>query len=225
MMINAVKKKGIKKKVVRKKQDGVPRRAALRKTRKNTAMDLVSLVWDGSIRSYTSDLRGKGDCDWDKVNSAMYDAVNLAIRAGLYFGTCDFRTFEEKFEINHWAGRDRHMFGESLYANAVQSGNTNACISFEMWKNRKPFIYEGERIYVGREFTWKGKKVECTSFAEDGSYLIACSYRTERKSVHETPIPIDKQHFVPKSNWEENRKVDRRFKITYEDLRKKKKAD
>ena len=89
----------------------------------------------------------------------------------------------------------------------------SACHSFEAWKDRKPFIYEGKRIYVGRKFMWKGKEVKCTSFAKDGGHLIACYFRYFPKCEN------------PTFSSDVERKVDRRFKIKYEDLRKGKKAD
>lgn len=60
---------------------------------------------------------------------------------------------------------------------AAQANNISACRSFEDWKERKPFMLDGERIYIGREFQFCNRKVTCTSFAKDGSYIIACSYR------------------------------------------------
>ena len=205
MVATPVEKKRIKKKSVKKKKDE-PRKAALKKSRKSSAMDLVSLVWDGSIGSHAIDFKNKKYPDWERVNRSMYRAVDLAIYSRLHFSTKDFKTFEAKFGMNYWAGRKDHMLGESLYASAVQSENLSACLSFEAWKDRKPYFLENKRIYVGRKFKWKGKLVTCTSFAQDSSYLIACSYET----VGPVGTPT--------------KKVDKRFTIKYEDLPKENKT-
>ncbi len=112
---------------------------------------------------------------WRIVNGSMHQVVKLAIDGGLRWGLGDFATVAKDFRIGYWGGNNGDS--EGLYSCAVESGNLSACLSFEAWKGRKPFIFHGKRISVGYDFRWAGERVTCTSFADDGASLIATSYK------------------------------------------------
>lgn len=125
------------------------------------ARQLVQLVWDNTSRD-----------SWLRLNEVMRDAVGLAISAGLRFAKDDIGHFSKTMRMHYWAS------AEGLYSAAVPRGNISACQAIEAFKGRTPFMFEDERIYVGREFVWQGDAVTCTSIDKDS--LIACSYRNGR---------------------------------------------
>ncbi len=51
--------------------------------------------------------------------------------------------------------------------------------TFEAWQGRKPFMWEGKRLYVGRAFMWEGVGVTVTSFQDEKGALTACSYKPD----------------------------------------------
>ena len=54
---------------------------------------------------------------------------------------------------------------------------------------------------------WQGEHVTCTSFAEDNSYFVACSYNVNEDSE------------------DYSRRIKHRFKITQKDLKKARKLE
>lgn len=162
---------------------------------------------------------------FDRKNSALRAALSLAVCGGLRFDLGDFETIEERCKGHHWMTRDGHMLGEGFYAGAVAEDNMSACLSFEAWKDRAPVIADDcqaagyyrwahasprarqrARLAVGSRLVWNGERVIVTSFAEDGSHVVACSYK---------PCP-------------DNRTILHRYKITRADIiaeRKRRKAE
>ncbi len=135
---------------------------------------------------------------WERLNAAMSTALSLAIWSGMRFDLDDFKTIAKEFNFGYWGGNDRHMSGEMFYLTACNcetryaSGrryppNPSCCLAFESWKDRRPFIVRspdkktGARVAVGARFEWRGEQVECTSFAEDGSRLVACTYKEPKR--------------------------------------------
>jgi hypothetical protein len=122
----------------------------------------------------------------------MRATLNLAIDAGFKFELDDFAIAYKEFRGGHWFTGDSR---EMLYSRACREANRSACIAYEAWRKRKPFIFDdafcyprhgespsGGRIYVGLEFLCSEGRVTCTSFADDGSYLVACSYSDSQKT-------------------------------------------
>jgi hypothetical protein len=101
----------------------------------------------------------------------MHSALMLAITSGLSFAPDDFKAIHDTMRGGYWMGD-----AESFFRVAVESNHTQACVSFETWYARKPFLWEGKRLYVGAQFTWEGEAVTVTSFSAKGS-LCACSYK------------------------------------------------
>lgn len=109
---------------------------------------------------------------WIRVNQAMYAALMLAIEGGLAFNKDDFKDIERKTRGGRWMGEPERFFKV-----AVEEGHVQACVSFESWVGRPPFMWDGKRLFVGRSFPWEGYQVTVTSFHADGTGLTACAYR------------------------------------------------
>lgn len=136
-----------------------------------------------------------------RLSDSMHSAMKLAIVSKMKFDKDDFKEFA-KF----WS------FSERYYELACKE-NISAAISFEAWKNRKPFIadmieygWQGAvkrnkgRLAVSSSFWWNGEKVTVTSFSGDGTYLIACSYKDKKPDEYRN-------------------KIKHQYKITHKDLR------
>jgi hypothetical protein len=127
------------------------------------AMTLMRTVWENRC--------GANEHSWRRVNSAMHSALMLAITSGLSFAPDDFKAIHDTMRGGYWMGD-----AENFFRVAVESNHTQACASFEAWEGRKPFLWEGKRLYVGATFTWEGEAVTVTSFSAKDS-LCACSYK------------------------------------------------
>lgn len=146
---------------------------------KSEAMILLLHVWECTNRSKLF--------SWERLNRSMRHALDLAIDCGMQFNLDDLNEFTNKLRRYYWS------HNEDAYTQSVKSNNLSACQALEHTLNRKPFIakfetrlgelaagrtaYRNEsRIAVGTEFQWKNERVKVTSFSEDQSYFIACSY-------------------------------------------------
>lgn len=162
------------------------------------AYQLISLVY-----RHQGHQQGRSRERW---YHAMQAAARLAIRFGLRFDREDFVHLTSSERDTY---RPRYCATERDYALACGCergrGNKSAVLAFEHWRDRRPFMVTEDgsktptRIYVGRQFRWAGDWVTCTSFAEDNSYVVVCTYRTGEK-------------YYP-------RKIERRIKLTREALR------
>jgi len=170
------------------------------------AIQLIDLVYTKSfaVKPHT----------WRVDNDCLETALSLAIRAGMEFYLDDFKYISDNFKFGYWAGNDGNMQGERYYFKAIREGNIRAAQSFEAWKNRKPFIYDGIshawkkdferkqcRVFVNAQFVWNGEQVRATSFSKNGLYFIACSYHTKKEGEYRD-------------------KIKRQYKITHADLKK-----
>jgi len=164
--------------------------------RQSSARKLIKLVWEHN--------REATGFSWQRLNSSMHQAVMLAINAGMQFSLNDFSEIYKEMRGHYWFGPDNaHSQGEYFYSTAVKTGNLSACQSFEQWKERPPFIFEGRRLHHGTELQWNNKRCKVTSFAKDGQSLTACSYR----------LVQDKREY-----WQ--KKIEKRFTVTITELRK-----
>jgi hypothetical protein len=118
-------------------------------------------------------------------------AIRLAIEGRFWWAADDFRDIYQHFR--HLRSCNAALFtadgNEGWYSLACRSGNTRAAISFESWKLRRPFFWNGPRygasrddkspgarLYVGAEFLWEGMRVRVNSFSENGSHINAAAY-------------------------------------------------
>ncbi len=126
----------------------------------SAAMDLVMTVW---VRSAWG-----GGTSWARYNTALRDALRLAITAGLTFHEGDFKFMAESLQTGYWIGADT----EDLYRLMVECGNRSAWKAYEKY-HRPAFIFRGKRLYVGAPVRWPDVKtgeiveVKVTSFTRD----------------------------------------------------------
>jgi hypothetical protein len=149
---------------------------------------------------------------WTVINSAMQKALEICIEGRFEFSKEDFDNLSKtqsevgyrpngQFGFWKWVGKDTHnSCGERLYKLAIDSNNKSACISFEYWKKRKPFIFKGHRLGVGssvqllinEKLTWWS----VGSFSEAGD-KINLSSDGKRKSLTVKELKaIEKQREV-----------------------------
>jgi hypothetical protein len=150
--------------------------------------------------------KDKRKISWQQLNPALSGALRLAIEAGFKFEKDDFATVFKQLAGGYWFGTDNdHSQGERFYTAAVNADNRSACISFEAWKGRKPFLREGRRLCIGSELKdWNPADCQVTSFAEDALSLTACVYADCQLNGHALEF---------------QRGVLHRFKITHADLK------
>lgn len=152
----------------------------------STALVLVRHVWDNYQEATAH--------SWRRLNAAMHDAVSLAIRAGLQFATPDFATMFADMRGDYWFGYGPEQRGEGLYKIAVEYANLSACVSFETWKGRPPFIYGGRRLTADAAIEHFGDlhRARLTSFADDGQSIVLCTYK-EREAYSSSDREIDRR--------------------------------
>lgn len=147
---------------------------AIMKKKDSPALQLVRLV-------YIEGQQATGH-SWVRLNSALFSAVKVAIKGGLLFDIGDFKAFHSELRAGYWIGAHPH----GLYAIACEFGNLSACKSYEQCYGFAPYELEGQRVFVGRQFTWAGEHVTCTSIAGDA--LVACSYKPNTQGSYERKI-------------------------------------
>jgi len=190
------------------------------------AIKLLRHVWD-------HEGGGMPDHSWVRRNFAMRKILNMAIVYGFRFSKGDFDLMsssesEGGFRFWYWSHEDGEGFystacGLNTYGDRNPYGpNISACLSFEAWKKRPPFIIKternrsGHRISVGYEFEWNWETVICTSFSEDGAYITACSYEVTKKGE------LCDECGGYKSS--DHKKIKHRYRITLDALREDNKA-
>lgn len=145
---------------------------------KSEAMQFIEIIYDSRPKT------------WVKLNNCLQRTLIVAIEAGLKFDQNDFGYMADKLGLYYWCGNNGHMSGEMFYSIAVEHKNISCIKAFEAWKSRKPFVmanvdHQGggdtrkkARLAIGSKFRWKDKGIlTVTSFASDGSRLVACSYK------------------------------------------------
>lgn len=144
---------------------------------------------------YAKSLSATGH-SWTRLNGAMYQSVHIAIAAGLEFDLDDIGVMLNEMRGSYWFHDDGP---ESWYRKAIEIGNRSAWKALERYFKREPFIFNGNRLFVGSRIEWDGKMADVTSFSSDGNHLVACV--GERR--------------------DNSRKTVKRHKITRDDLRER----
>lgn len=172
----------------------------------SSAIKLLEITWRGA---YNSPL-----WSWARLNRCMYDALHLAIEAGLEFELDDFSYIDKYFRWGYWIGD-----GEGVYCHAVVANNMPAIKAFEHYRKRKPFIVDGViqwwmnkdthrnrgRLAIGSKFMWQGERVTVTSFVGRGERITACTYKPQQRD--------DRGYFIG------SLKVEHIYKLTHKDLK------
>jgi hypothetical protein len=130
-----------------------------------------------------------GGHSWSVINKAMQLALKTAIVGRFQFDPSDLQALagtngaRRCLGFYQWIGKDTaHGYGESYYKLAIDSNNRSACIAFETWQQRKPFILDGDRLGVGSTFYYL-KWWKVNSFSKDGTKINISSEKNERKSL------------------------------------------
>lgn len=109
--------------------------------------------------------QGSGCHSWQKLNTALYGALCLAIESRMKFARKDFDTIYQKCAGEYWFGTnaDGKGMGARLYTTACLADNLSACLAYEHWTGRGPYFWAGKRLYVGGDtyghdcgFPWDG---------------------------------------------------------------------
>lgn len=162
------------------------------------AIEILDITYHSCCESVPS--------SWQTINSAMQDALKLAIVSGFRFDIDDFKYIVDGYKSDYWIGADV----ERWYSMAVAAANKSAFASYEHYKNRKGIIADNvthdvgfdrvqrqkDRLAVGSQFKWNGQDVSVTSFSDDGLSVVACSYKDG-----------------------DRRKIDKRYSITADDIK------
>lgn len=137
---------------------------------------------------------------WTRLNGVLEECIDLAVRAGLVFDEGDIKRLSSEFRGGYWF----HEGGpERWYAHAALYRNASAWKALEAYFGRKPFLWEGQRVHVGRQFLWDGHRVTVTSINDNGGYFVAVQHGAEE----------DERGYCTRIT------VKRRYKITHADLK------
>ncbi len=100
----------------------------------------------------------QGGHSWTKFNTALYEALCLAIESRMKFARTDFGTIYNACAGSYWFGSDHdgQYMGERFYTVACMGGNLSACLAFEHWRGRGPYWWMGKRLYVGGDIYGRG---------------------------------------------------------------------
>lgn len=152
--------------------------------RRSPAYQLVAHVWKHKLEAT--------GYSWQRINTAMSQALSLAISAGLIFHEDDITDIHAKMRGGYWFGDGGT---ERFYALAAGSRapNESACKALEKALGRAAFVYVGTRLHVGSPIQWGEHGAKVTSFAKDGLSLIACTYKDydERTLDRRLTITLD----------------------------------
>jgi hypothetical protein len=140
------------------------------------ALTLLTHVWK----------RGMKD-SWGRINGSMFQALSLAIGAGLKFEAKDFEHIYSRdgFRGGYWVGAEY----EWIYSSAIENGNASAYKAWEEFKGRKPFFANGVkgRHYPGTRYlhttqmsAQRGRLAVGFSFPLDGRCWFVTGFDDEK---------------------------------------------
>lgn len=135
---------------------------------KSKAFELIEFVWNNE----------KTD-SYVRVNTAMYEAVKLAIISQMRFNKDDFKAIYTQFDGGYWFGVNENGkgMGENFYSEAVTSGNISACQSYEAFYNFKPFIdTKGRRLHKREMYRDNERRYRVTGFDFDAKKVYLVGY-------------------------------------------------
>lgn len=169
-----------------------------------------------------------------RVRHTRRDFILLTVMMGFKFTTSTFRHLYDIYN-----GR-LYLDIETFYTCAVTVKNISAARTVEDYLKRKPFIFvdvepgfnyfstgthgpvrKRGRVALGYKFVWNNERVTVTSFSEDGTYLVACSYKKQEpvNKNDDRVLRSPPREEVDCSHWIDKSKIKRRYKITPRELR------
>lgn len=158
------------------------------------AISLMKLTWEHACKAYPH--------SWNRFNGAMREAMELAVKRGFTFNEDDIKWVCDNLRPGYWFSAD------GSYIHACEVGNASAWKSIENYLGRKPFIIDGRRLCVRSRFVWNGERVTVTSFADDQSHVVACSYHR-----------VMEKHYCNDHEYETDGGVKHIYKITHADIK------
>lgn len=198
-----------------------------RKVVKSPLLQLLDVVWENSLVATCH--------SYGRLNTAMRDALRLAIGSGFEFTLGDMTYVFSNYRSGYWLGADQ----EWVYSSAIVEANLSAARSYEAAVVRKPFmanrvmvadclrfghqagVRDRERLHVGAKFNWQGDYVTVTSFRDD--VVVACAYHGEE--FHKARANLDAASSlahaagVAEPTW--GSVIRKRYRITRLDLKSK----
>jgi len=131
------------------------------------AYKFVKMAWDNEkTNSYL------------RVNTVMFDVLQLAINANMDFGIDDFEMIFKKMSGGYWFGVNNNGkgYGEYFYERSVYWKNASAIKSFEKWTGLKAFIIKGKRMCIWSKFYDSKYQYKVTGFSEDYKRIYVVAY-------------------------------------------------
>jgi len=156
------------------------------KKKTSIVMQLMELAFYNSQRD-----------SWIRLNGDLNDLLNNIILLGIDFEPNDFKDVYEKFRGGHWFGANPngHGCGEYLYKTACLF-NKSAALSFENWYNRKPFIFNNNRLHLGYEFIFDKLYYRVTGFNKDNTKCNCVGYKNRDGKGVRTLLSFDNSQLL-----------------------------
>lgn len=156
--------------------------------KKSLVMQIMSQVW--SNLDYTSHQR---------VNSGMNDLLRSLINIGVKFEPNDVKDIYESFRGGYWFGVSRNgkTMGEHFYFDSNASNpNVSFSISFEKWRNRKPFIINNHRLTPNSTLKYKNLFCTVTGFDDKKGLIFIVGYTDSWNSGQRKLYKFDNKQFL-----------------------------
>lgn len=123
----------------------------------------ITMEKSAPVRLFELVYSSHGHDAWRHINPMYASTLRLAIRSKMSFEEGDFSAIVARYGGDHWLGPDP----EHWYALACTEGHPTASVSAEHWLGRKPFVLDGERVWVGKRIGWEEQQWICTSIEAD----------------------------------------------------------
>jgi hypothetical protein len=113
-----------------------------------------------------------------RLNTLMFDVLNLAIDANMEFHESDILTIANKMRGGYWFGCNSNGkgIGESFYSRAIDSRNVSAIKSYEAFTELKPFILNNNRIHSRSKLRGGEYRYSVTGFDFDKKKVHIVAY-------------------------------------------------
>ena len=155
-------------------------------TKQSTVMQIMSLAW----HSYKWN-------SWAMTNHSLNQLLSSLISLNVPFEDDDFKNIYESFSGHYWFGvsSNGNYMGENFYSQAIHY-NSSACLSFEKWVNRKPFLIKNHRLGEGTELIYKGLYCRVSGFSKETKRIYLVGYKTGMKEGKRNLFNFDNKEFL-----------------------------
>jgi hypothetical protein len=156
--------------------------------KQSAAFTFVEHLWDNAQQATGH--------SWTRLNGAMSETVDLAVRAGLEFDERDIGRMYKAFRGEYWFGEQN---GDGWYVTAIKYANESACKAIEAYRDRKPFVFDGTRLAVGSNIRWPERGVDVgtvTSFKDSNDAIVVCYYAFDEATCQRSRTPTKRFTFT-----------------------------